>query len=238
MTYDNIIIWIEKNGMGDFDSYDDLDEFHTKYDNVKKNLPGTAKHVKSFQERMDEYLDGTLVPKTKPSYEDIRSSIESKKLSELGDMGLDDAQTELDNITKSPHYSSSFISNAEAIVRDKAVPPDISEAISDVREQIVSAEKAEDLEGISTGEIKREYGEEARKQVASLLAEARTKFKSEAEEFIDSLTPQISSAATLGELNRLERRASDAPSLRSEDAILNKINLRRSELKSLETGGE
>jgi hypothetical protein len=171
-SYDSVIKWLEDNGgMDKFTSYDDLDEFRKDFKEARDNLPGTSKQVSQFEKLMDDYIKGSVIPDTKPSYNSLRNSIESSKLTEVKKMTLENAQKELTSINSSPYYSSDLKSKVESVVADKISETEVVVDTSSLTSSISDLRSATTISDIERAIEQSLSGKEARKLSKELAGE-------------------------------------------------------------------
>jgi hypothetical protein len=114
--------------------------------------------------------------------------------------------------------------------------------LSRLFDEISSAKTKNEMPDISSGEIKRKYGEEARKEFSGLIAEKNEEFTSLTEDFEIDILNQLSTA-TVSDLSSIENRIRnelpsqfelrDGARINIEDSLLREVENRRRELEEM-----
>jgi len=225
-SYDDIVEWVERKLSKKFKDYRDLGEFRDDFRNVSL-VPGDSRNA-SFSERLDEYLDGTLKPETRPDYEDVREAIEDNKIEDIEDMEKEEAENELSDMKKED-YTKETISKVEAIVSDKSEDTeDAKELREEAETGLTKAETQEDIGNLPTaGELRRTLGLEAAQVIIDRIGEKSDELESLSREAEKDIRGEIASADTEEELRDIDVNIPDTTaSMRRElsEAISDKIS--------------
>jgi len=222
MTAEDLLEWVEDK-LGDFDSYDNIEEFENELSNVTdKGSQENPRVIENVKDLLKDWFDGNLDVDGYDANE-TKGNILGKEVEKA--TSLED----LDAIDTGLVSGATKTKLQEAIdnKRNELIGPEIQA----IRDQIESVKSQADLGDIPTrGSMRRDFGKEVADELIGLWDEKGSELKSVEEEFREELEARIGSATTSGQLDAIENRITDAPTTPLEEDLLRQLENRRNEL--------
>lgn len=239
MAYE-IVKWIFNDGeKADADYKGILMKPYTNFSDVSNQLQKLReKGLAKGDKRLDSFLGKVDVFSITAPYnvsEEISKNNKAweKKITDQinGAKTLDDiGEIKEDIKAEKGNYEDNTVKSLEAKIKEAESKVGKSSDVNKLEKIISRAKTKDDLRDIpSMGEVKRTYGEEARRNLSSILADKLNQLDSEEEAVSRDISDRIDRARSLSDLDRIN--TSSAPTRRAEEELNRKIESRRKEFQ-------
>ena len=225
MTCEDLLEWVESK-LGDFDSYEDIEDFEKELLNVTdQGSQENPRVIENVKDKLKDWFDGNLNVSGYDSNE-AKGNILGNQVGKA--TSLEDLDAIDTGLVSGPEKTK--LQGAIDNKRNELIPAIAGPEIQSIKDQISSAKSQDDIGDITVGPIQREYGKGVADEIRTLLAEKGNEMKSVEEEFREALEARIGGATTLAQLETIESRIADAPTTPLEEDLLRQLGSKRGQI--------